>query len=108
LARQRRNGSHYGRRGQKRGELAGIWRTIDADDAARVAVLYGDGKQAFEVANKLAFGSQTTIRWIKYARNNWLRMACPAFDTSLALEFMGFAGPDMRAGAASLREKAAT
>jgi enoyl-CoA hydratase len=61
--------------------------------------------KAFEVANRLALGSQTAIRWTKYALNNWLRMAGPAFDTSLALEFMGFAGPDVREGVASLREK---
>jgi enoyl-CoA hydratase len=58
---------------------------------------------AFEVAHKLANGSQTAIRWTKYALNNWLRSAGPAFDTSLALEFMGFAGPDVHEGVASLR-----
>ncbi|MNF17039.1 enoyl-CoA hydratase [compost metagenome] len=57
------------------------------------------------MANRLAAGSQTAIRWTKYALNNWLRMAGPAFDTSLALEFMGFAGPDVHEGVASLRQK---
>src|SRR6476659_3062729 len=52
--------------------------------------------RAFEVAQKLANGSQTAIRWTKYALNNWLRMAGPSFDNSLALEFMGFAGPDVK------------
>jgi enoyl-CoA hydratase len=61
--------------------------------------------KAFEVANRLAAGSQSAIRWTKYALNNWLRMAGPAFDTSLALEFMGFAGPDVHEGMASLRQK---
>lgn len=61
--------------------------------------------KAFEVARRLAEGSQSAIRWTKYALNNWLRMAGPSFDTSLALEFMGFAGPDVREGVASLREK---
>ncbi|CAB3756777.1 enoyl-CoA hydratase/isomerase family protein [Paraburkholderia solisilvae] len=61
--------------------------------------------KAFEVARKLANGSQTAIRWTKYALNNWLRSAGPAFDTSLALEFMGFAGPDVHEGVASLRER---
>ncbi|MGH8429885.1 MAG: enoyl-CoA hydratase/isomerase family protein, partial [Solimonas sp.] len=37
--------------------------------------------KAFEVAEKLAHGSQTAIRWTKYALNNWLRSAGPAFDT---------------------------
>jgi enoyl-CoA hydratase len=63
--------------------------------------------KAFEVARKLADGSQTAIRWTKYALNNWLRTAGPAFDTSLALEFMGFAGPDVREGLSSLRERRA-
>jgi enoyl-CoA hydratase len=63
--------------------------------------------KAFEVARKLADGSQTAIRWTKYALNNWLRSAGPAFDTSLALEFMGFAGPDVREGVSSLRERRA-
>lgn len=61
--------------------------------------------KAFEVATRLANGSQTAIRWTKYALNNWLRTAGPAFDTSLALEFMGFAGPDVREGVTSLRER---
>jgi enoyl-CoA hydratase len=61
--------------------------------------------KAFEVAEKLAAGSQTAIRWTKYALNNWLRLAGPTFDSSLALEFMGFSGPDVQEGIASLREK---
>ncbi|MDE1178882.1 enoyl-CoA hydratase/isomerase family protein [Paraburkholderia sp.] len=61
--------------------------------------------KAFDVAQKLANGSQTAIRWTKYALNNWLRSAGPAFDTSLALEFMGFAGPDVREGIESLRAR---
>jgi enoyl-CoA hydratase len=61
--------------------------------------------KAVEVASKLARGSPSAIRWTKYALNNWLRMAGPSFDTSLALEFMGFRGPDVQEGLASLREK---
>jgi enoyl-CoA hydratase len=60
---------------------------------------------ALEVASKLAAGSPSAIRWTKYALNNWLRLAGPTFDTSLALEFMGFSGPDAREGIASLRAK---
>ncbi|VTU12872.1 MULTISPECIES: enoyl-CoA hydratase/isomerase family protein [unclassified Variovorax] len=63
--------------------------------------------KAFEVAEKLAQGSQTAIRWTKYALNNWLRLAGPTFDSSLALEFMGFSGPDVKEGIASLRERRA-
>jgi enoyl-CoA hydratase len=62
-------------------------------------------ERALLVARRLAAGSPTAIRWTKYALNNWLRLAGPTFDTSLALEFMGFTGPDVREGLASLREK---
>jgi len=61
--------------------------------------------KAFEIARRLAGGSQSAIRWTKYSLNNWLRMAGPTFDTSLALEFIGFGGPDVHEGIASLREK---
>ena len=33
--------------------------------------------KALEVAGRLATGSQSAIRWTKYALNNWLRMAGP-------------------------------
>ena len=52
-------------------------------------------------------GAQSAIRWTKYSLNNWLRMAGPTFDASLALEFMGFTGPEVREGIASLKEKRA-
>jgi len=64
-------------------------------------------ERAFEVARRLANGSQSAIRWTKYALNNWLRLAGPTFDASLALEFMGFDGPDLREGVQSLRERRA-
>jgi enoyl-CoA hydratase len=60
---------------------------------------------ALEVAKKLAAGSPTAVRWTKLALNNWLRAMGPAFDNSLALEFLGFTGPDVREGLASLRER---
>ncbi|MFN2252510.1 MAG: enoyl-CoA hydratase/isomerase family protein [Anaerolineae bacterium] len=63
--------------------------------------------KSLEIAERLAAGSSTAIRWTKYALNNWLRLAGPTFDASLALEFLGFTGPDVREGIASLREKRA-
>ena len=63
--------------------------------------------KAFEVARKLAKGSQPALRWTKYSLNNWLRLAGPTFDTSLALEMLGFGGADVREGLQSLREKRA-
>jgi len=61
--------------------------------------------KALEIAQRLAAGSPSALRWTKYALNNWLRLAGPTFDASLALEFMGFKGTDVQEGLASLREK---
>ena len=63
--------------------------------------------KAFEVARRLATGAQSAIRWTKYSLNNWLRLAGPSFDTSLALEMLGFTGPEVREGLASHQEKRA-
>jgi enoyl-CoA hydratase len=61
--------------------------------------------KSIEVATKLAEGAQSAIRWTKLALNNWLRMAAPTFDASLALEFLGFTGNDVKEGLASHLEK---
>ena len=61
--------------------------------------------KALELARELAEGAQTALRWTKYSLNNWLRMAGPAFDASLALEMLGFTGPEVKEGLASHREK---
>jgi enoyl-CoA hydratase len=45
------------------------------------------------------------VRWTKHALNNWLRMAGPTFDASLAMEFMGFSGPEVVEGMTALKEK---
>ena len=63
--------------------------------------------KALEVARKLAAGAQSALRWTKYSLNNWLRLAGPSFDTSLALEFLGFSGPEVLEGIASHRAKPA-
>jgi enoyl-CoA hydratase len=60
---------------------------------------------ALETAVSLANGAPSAIRWTKYALNNWLRMAGPIFDTSTALEMLGFAGAEAREGLASHLEK---
>jgi enoyl-CoA hydratase/carnithine racemase len=62
-------------------------------------------ERALAVATRLAEGAQTAIRWTKYALNNWLRLAGPTFDASLALEFVGMGGDEMAEGLAALREK---
>jgi len=61
--------------------------------------------RALEIATRLAEGSQPAIRHTKLALNNWLRAAGPAFDASLALEFLDLAGPDVHEGVAAVREK---
>jgi enoyl-CoA hydratase len=87
--------------------------TVTGEEAERIGLvsLAVDEDQvlpkAYEIAERLALGSQSAIRWTKYSLNNWLRQAGPAFDTSLALEFMGFGGPDVKEGIASLRQRRA-
>lgn len=61
--------------------------------------------KALETAIRLANGPQSAIRWTKYTLNNWLRQAGPAFDASLALEFLGFTGPEVKEGLQAYLEK---
>ncbi len=81
-----------------------------ADAMGLVSKAVDDDKvleEAYAVATQLAKGSQSAIRWTKYSLNNWLRSAGPAFDTSAALEMLGFTGPDVREGHAAITEKRA-
>ncbi|MGI9480936.1 MAG: enoyl-CoA hydratase/isomerase family protein [Hyphomicrobiales bacterium] len=80
----------------------------DAEKMGLVSLCVDDDKvidKAMEVARKLLNGPPVAIRHTKYALNNWLRMAGPTFDASLALEFLGFDGPEVLEGMAALREK---
>src|SRR5436190_1059704 len=61
--------------------------------------------KALEIATRLADGPPSAIRWTKYTLNNWLRQMGPSFDASLALEFLGFTGPEAREGVAAFKEK---
>jgi enoyl-CoA hydratase len=61
--------------------------------------------KAMEVARKLARGPQQAVRFTKRSLNNWLRVAGPAFDASLALEMMGFFSADLTEGVSALQEK---
>jgi len=69
---------------------------VDDADLQRVAL---------ETALDLVNGAQSAIRWTKYALNNWLRINGPLFDTSTALELLGFTGTEAREGLASHLEK---
>ena len=62
-------------------------------------------ERAREIARRLADGPQAALRHTKLALNNWLRAAGPAFDASLALEFLDMTGPDVEEGVAAVREK---
>lgn len=80
----------------------------EAERIGLVSLVTDDDKvhdDAMNVCRKLARGAPTAIRWTKHSLNNWLRMAGPSFDASLALEFMGFSGPEVKEGLSSIREK---
>jgi enoyl-CoA hydratase len=62
-------------------------------------------ERALAIATRLTAGSQQALRHTKLALNNWLRSAGPAFDASLALEFLDMTGPDVHEGVAAVREK---
>jgi enoyl-CoA hydratase len=62
-------------------------------------------ERALAIAVRLAEGAQPALRHTKLTLNNWLRVAGPAFDASLALEFLDMTGPDVHEGVAAVREK---
>jgi enoyl-CoA hydratase len=62
-------------------------------------------EKALSVAKRLAEGAPAAIHWTKHTLNNWLRVAGPTFDASLALEMLAFSGPDPVEGLASFRDK---
>jgi enoyl-CoA hydratase len=87
--------------------------TLTGEEAERIGLvsLCVDDAQvqerALAVAEQLANGAQSAIRYTKQTLNAWYRSFGPTFDASLALEFIGFGGPDAREGVASHREKRA-
>src|SRR5271165_5632918 len=70
--------------------------TLSGEEAERIGLISictEDAEtyaKAREVAQRLADGAQTAVRWTKYVLNNWLRQAGPTFDTSLAFSAMTF------------------
>jgi enoyl-CoA hydratase len=87
--------------------------TLTGEEAERiglVSICVDDDmvqERALAVAEQLANGAQGAIRYTKQTLNLWYRQFGAAFDASLALEFIGFGGPDAREGVASHREKRA-
>lgn len=88
-------------------------RDVGAEEAERiglVSICVDDDQvqaRALAVAEQLAAGSPSAIRWTKHALNNWYRDHSSIFDASWGLEFYGFGGPDAAEGLASHREKRA-
>src|SRR2546421_2214434 len=86
-------------------------KTISGEEADRLRLVSLSCEEnelqakTLEIVRELAAGAQTALRRTKYSLNNWLRMAGPAFDASLALEVLGFTGPEVKEGIASHREK---
>jgi enoyl-CoA hydratase/carnithine racemase len=84
---------------------------VDGEEAERIGLVTAcvDDEEvlghALDIATRLAAGSATAVQWTKRVMNNWLRQALPAFGESLALEMLGFLGPDVREGVAALRER---
>lgn len=84
---------------------------VDGEEAERIGLVSlcvpADEleERALEIARRLASGSQAAIAHTKLALNNWLRAAGPAFDASLALEFLDMTGPDVATGVAAVRER---
>lgn len=85
--------------------------SVSGEEAERIGIvsLAVDDQEldakALEIASRLASGAPSAIRLTKYAMNNWLRSAGPIFDTSLALEFLNFAGTEVREGLSSHLDK---
>lgn len=80
----------------------------EAERIGLVSMVIDDDKvieTALKTAERLADGPQAALRWTKHALNNWLRLAGPTFDASLALEFLGFSGPELKEGVTALKEK---
>jgi enoyl-CoA hydratase len=84
---------------------------IDAREAERIGLVTfcvpraNLTQKALEVAAQLARGSQWAIRATKMSLNNWLRMAAPTFEHSIAMEMLCFLSDDAREGLEALKAK---
>ena len=84
---------------------------VDGQEAERIGLIsrvVDDDKlqeTALEVAINLSKASPTAIRWTKLSMNNWLNMAWPIFENSLAPEILGSSGPDVVEGLKAYEEK---
>jgi len=82
-----------------------------AEEAERIGLIsmcVDDDKlqaTALEVAIDLTKAAPSALRWTKLSMNNWLTMAWPIFENSLALEILGFSGPEVVEGLKAYEEK---
>ena len=85
--------------------------TLTGEEAERIGLvsLCVDDDQvqerALAVAEQLAAGAQSAIRWTKQTLNHWYRAQSAILDASLAYEFYGFGGPDAAEGLAGHTQK---
>ena len=85
--------------------------SIDGAEAERIGLVslsVPDGQlldRAREVCARLVAGSPRALAFTKRSVNHWLRAAWPAFEHSLALEILGFAGSDAREGLRASAER---
>lgn len=84
---------------------------VDGEEAERIGLVtkcVDDDRvldEAIAIAVRLSRCSATALQWTKRVMNSWLRQAMPIFGESVALEMMGFLGPDAREGLSALRER---
>lgn len=84
---------------------------IDGREAERIGLVtrcVADDRvieESLEIAERLAKGSATAIQWTRRVLNQHMRQGLPVFGESLALEMLGFMGPDAREGLAAIRER---
>ncbi|MGF2946224.1 enoyl-CoA hydratase/isomerase family protein [Mycobacterium sp. Lab-001] len=82
--------------GEEAERIGLVSKCVDDDDVLATAT---------RIAENLAQGAQTAIRFTKHSLNHWYRMFGPTFETSVGLEFLSFSGPDVAEGLAAHREK---
>jgi enoyl-CoA hydratase len=61
--------------------------------------------KALATAVRLAEGPQSALRWTKHSMNLWLQQARPIFEAAVAMEFLGFTGPELPKGIAAIKGK---
>ena len=82
--------------GEKAADIGLVSMCVDDDELDSTAL---------RIATQLAKGAPLAIQTTKYALNNWLRMAGPAFDASTALQFFSFGGPEPKEGLTAHKQK---